>query len=454
VIVMKFGGTSVADAERIGAAAEIVRGRLDRKPVVVVSALAGVTDLLVRAVAAAREGQRELLEPLLADLARRHRWALSGVEDAGRRHALGLEIDARFEDLRQLLRSVRVLGEGTPRASDALLAFGEILSSHLIAAAFSDRGLAACLVDAREVMVTDARHGAAEPDLDAIAARAKRVIRPRVEAGEVPVLGGFFGATADGTTTTLGRGGSDTTAAVLGSALGASEIEIWTDVDGVMTADPRRVRSARPCASVSFAEAAELAYYGAKVLHPASIAPAVGRGIPVRVLNAQKPDSEGTLIVGDTGAAAPALASVASRAGVTSLRVNAPAMRMDPGFLPRVLAAVEHERAAPDLVVSSEVAVTLVLPRLEKGAGLAERLAAFATVERRDDRGIVCVVGGGLAREGPIRGRVLAALGSHDPELLALGGSATSVAAVVPEARLDACVRDLHRRFFEETAPA
>ena len=450
MIVMKFGGTSVADAERIAAAAEIVRGRLSRGPVVVVSALAGVTDLLVRAVALAREGQREALDPILADLARRHRWALTGgIEDAGRRHALGLEIDAAFEDLRQLLRSVRVLGEDTPRSSDALLAVGEVLSSRIVAGAFADRGLPACLVDAREVMITDARHGAAEPDLDAIAARVGPALAARVAAGEVPIVGGFFGATKEGKTTTLGRGGSDTTAAVLGLALQASEIEIWTDVDGVMTADPRRVAAARACASVSFAEAAELAFYGAKVLHPASIAPAVRRKIPVRVLNALRPHAPGTLIVEEFDASAPPLASVASRAGVTSLRVTSPTLRIDPGFLPRILAAVDDERLVPDLVVSSEVAVTLVLPALPQASGLALRLAAFATIERRDDRGIVCVVGSGLAREGPTRGRVVAAIGAHDPELLAMGGSATSVAALVPEARLDACVRDLHRTFFE-----
>jgi aspartate kinase len=195
VIVMKFGGTSVADAARILAAAEIVRSRLARRPVVVVSALAGVTDLLVRASAVARDGTPEDLDPILADLARRHRWALSGsVSHPGRRHDLGLEVDALLEELRQLLRSIRVLGEGTPRAGDALLAFGEILSSRIVAAAFAEQGLPVAQVDARRVMITDARHGAAEPDLDEVAARGAEVISPRLAAGEVPVLGGFFGA--------------------------------------------------------------------------------------------------------------------------------------------------------------------------------------------------------------------------------------------------------------------
>ena len=219
-----------------------------------------------------------------------------------------------------------------------------------------------------------------------------------------------------------------------------------------MTADPRRVPAARPCAAVSFAEAAELAYYGAKVLHPASIAPAVRRGIPVRVLNSSHPARAGTLIMAAVAEGAPALASVASRGGLAAVRVASRSMRLDPGFLPRVLAAVDDEALVPDLVVSSEVAVTLVLPEAAASGGLPARLAAFAEIELRTGRGIVCVVGGGLAQDGPTRGRVLAALSAHDPELVALGGSATSIAALVPDPRLDACVRGLHREFFEGNA--
>ena len=453
MIVMKFGGTSVADAARIRAAAEIVKGRLARRPVVVVSAVAGVTDLLVRAIGCAKEGGREALEPILADLVRRHRWAVSGaVEDASRRHDLGLELDAVFEDLRQLLRSVRILGEGTPRSSDALLAFGEILSSRIVAAAFSDLGIPACLVDAREVMITDASFGRAEPLVDEVASRGRRLLLAPVDAGQVPILGGYIGATADGRTTTLGRGGSDTSAAVIGAALHAQEIEIWTDVDGIMTADPQRVPAARRRASVSFAEAAELAYYGAKVLHPASIAPAVRSRIPVRVLNTLRPDGEGTVILGEVAADAPPLASVASRGGVTAVRVASKTLRVDPGFLPRVLAAVDDEELVPDLVVSSEVAVTLVLPARVRDSALGRRLTAFADIEVRDGRGIVCVVGHGLALDQAARGRVLAALAGWDPELVALGGSATSVAALVLESRLDACVRAIHGEFFEQAA--
>ena len=420
----------------------------------VVSALAGVTDLLVRAVAAAQSGEHERLEPILADLYRRHRWAVSGgLEDAARRHDLGLEVDALLEDLRQLLRSVRVLGEGTPRSSDALLAFGEILSSRIVAAVFADCGRPQPMDrrEGRDDHRCGLRRGGARPRGGEGAGTAVRGAPPR-RRRRSRSSEAIIGATKDGRTTTLGRGGSDTSAAVLGAALSAAEIEIWTDVDGLMTADPRRVPAARTQASVSFAEAAELAYYGAKVLHPASIAPAVRSGIPVRVLNAGNPDGAGTLILGETARDARPLASVASRSGVTSLRVASRTLRVDPGFLPRVLAAVDEADLIPDLVVASEVAVTLALPARAGKTGLAARLGAFAEIDLHEGRGIVCVVGHGLSQNGSSRARVLAALAAWDPELIALGTSVTSVAALIPESRLDDCVRALHREFFEGEA--
>ena len=451
MIVMKFGGTSVADAERILGVAEIVRRRLPSRPVVVVSALAGVTDLLVRAVEAARRGDREAIEPVLADVERRHRWALTGsVEDPRRRHDLSLEVDALFEELRQLLRSVRILGEGTPRSSDALLAFGEILSSRLVASALVDRGLPARWVDPREVMITDENHGAAEPDLDEVARRSERVIVPHLLAGAVPVTGGFVGATRSGRTTTLGRGGSDTSAAVLGSVMAAAEIQIWTDVDGLMTADPKLVPAARTLPRVSFAEAAELAYYGAKVLHPASIAPAVRRAIPVRVLNARAPEDPGTRILEEGDPATPPIVSVASRGGVRSVRVVSRRMRLDPGFLPAVLAEFDRAGLVPDLTVSSEVAVSVVVPAGARLEDVRRALHGVADVEDAEGRALVSVVGSGLARDGRVRRRVLAALAEIEPEIVSLGGSGTSATAVVPEDRLGEAVRGLHRRFFED----
>lgn len=447
---MKFGGTSVGEAERILAVAELVRSRLEERPIVVVSALAGVTDLLVEAVDAAARGDRERLERVLATLERRHRWAAAGaIEDARRRHDLSLSLDALFEELRQLLRAVRVLGEWTPRAADALLAYGELLSSRILAVALEDRGVRARLVDPREVVRTDGRHGAAEPDLAALAETARRELLPAVEAGEVPVMGGFVGAGPDRRTTTLGRGGSDTTAAAVGAAVGVEEIQIWTDVDGLMTADPKIVPEARALPRVSFAEAAELAFYGAKVLHPACILPAVQRRIPVRILNTWRPDSPGTLVLDEATGEEARLASIASRAGVRVVRFASGRLRADPAFLPRVLASLERNRLAADLVVCSELAVTVVVSGAADRQALSAELGGEVEVGVSEGRGVVSVVGSVLSKDAAVRARVVEALARIEPETLALSGAGPSVAAVVPEERLREAVRSLHREFIE-----
>jgi aspartate kinase len=452
VIVMKFGGTSVADAERILGVAEIVRRRFRERPVVVVSALAGITDALVRAVEIAGGGDREALEPIVADVERRHRWALAGsVEDPRRRHDLSLEVDRLFEDLRQRLRSVRILGEVTPRAADAVLAFGERLASRIVAAAFRDRGLDARHVDAREVVRTDDRFGAAQPDFAASSAAALEHLGPALEGGEIPVLGGFIGATASGETTTLGRGGSDTSAAVLGMVLGAAEIQIWTDVDGLMSADPRRVPAARRLDRVSFAEAVELAFYGARVLHPDCLAPALRRDIPVRVLNSLRPEAAGTLVLGEgAGELQTSRAAVASREGMSLVRVRSRSLRRDPEFVARVLGECLRCGGGPDLVAASGLAVSLALPAGTPIDALAAALGERAEVERLDDRAIVCIVGEGLATDAALRRRVLAELANREPEMVAVGVSRTSVAAVIAGARLPGALVELHRRFFEE----
>ncbi len=449
MIVMKFGGTSVGDAARIRAVCEIVAARASRQPIVVVSALAQVTDLIHGAIEAARRGDREGTERALADVERRHRWALAGsIDAASTRHDLALTLDASFEELRQLLRAVRVLGEGTPRAADTLLAFGETLSARILVAALCERGLSAREVDPRRVVVTDARHGCAQPDAAEVQARCAQELLPRVRAGEIPVVGGFVGATRDGVTTTLGRGGSDTTASVLGAAIGAEEIQIWTDVDGILTADPRVVPEARTIERVSFAEAAELAYYGARVLHPASIAPAVRQGIPVRVLNSMRPEAEGTLVLADSPPDAPPIASIASRRGVAAVRVTGGRMRVDPGFFRDVLASFERGGVVPDLIVSSEVAMTVVVEDSPRASGVAQELAARASVEVLSGRAVLCVVGAGLARDPDVRSRVLACLSELAPEITGVGGSATSAAVVVPAERLEESVRRVHRSFF------
>ncbi len=453
MIVMKFGGTSVADAERIRAVTEIVGKRLDRRPLVVVSALAGVTDLLEQSIGAARRGDLEAIDPILADLVRRHRWALAGsVEDPGRRHGLTLELDGRFEDLRQLLRSIRILGEATPRAADAILAFGEELSVKIVCAVMADGGLDVVPIDPRDVIRTDATFGAAVPDAVAIRRTCDRVLGPLLAAGRVPVIGGFVGATPGGETTTLGRGGSDMSASVIGQALEAEEIQIWTDVDGLMSADPALVPAARTLERVRFAEAAELAYFGARVLHPSTIAPAVASNIPVRVLNSFRPDGAGTVIVGD--AAQPEFAgpvAVASRDGVCLVRVRSPRMALDPGFLARLFEEFRSDALAPDLVVASEASVAMVAPDDFESSRIRVLVdAAGCELSIQKNRSVICVVGTVLAEQNELLSKVAAELAKWQPDLLALGASRSGITAALERGSLAQALRRLHRVFVEE----
>jgi aspartate kinase len=451
VIVMKFGGSSVGRAERILAVAEIVRSQRDRAPVVVVSALAGVTDLLDRAGDEALRGDRESLERTVAEVERRHRWAVAGCIEAGDlRHRLGLELDRLFESLHQRLRSVRVLGEATSRARDALLALGEAMASHIVSATLCDRGLAARWVDPGAVMITDAHFGAARPDLARVGEACRRLLQPLVEQGAIPVVGGFAGATPEGETTTLGRGGSDTSATVLGLAMAAEEIQIWTDVDGLMSADPRLVPAARTLEQLSFAEAAELAFFGARVLHPDAVAPAVERQIPVRVLNSHAPHGRGTLIVqapGETAGDAPV--ALASRSGLQLTRVTRRRLSRAPGFLPTVLEQASRCGVQPDLVLASGVSVALVGPETGAPAQLARALEREAVVEELRGRSLVSVVGSGLRRRDALLERVLAAVSCWAPELVVVGPSGLSVAAVLGPGMLDAALPEIHRQFFE-----
>ena len=453
VIVMKFGGSSVADAERIHAVAEIVRRRMERRPLVVVSALAGVTDLLERAFDLARRDDLEGLEPTLADIERRHRWAIAGcVESAGPRHRLELEVGRGFEELRQQLRSVRVLGEGTPRVRDAVLACGERLSTEIVAAAFRQRELPARRIDAGKVMATDDRFGAAVPDAERVRAGCLAHLLPLLEAGELPVVGGFYGASPAGETTTLGRGGSDTSAAMLGLALDAEEIQIWTDVDGLMSADPRLVQQARTLETVSFTEAAELALYGARVLHPDAIAPALDRHILVRVLNSMRPEGAGTRIVAD--GARPeddGPVALATKGGVGLVRISSRRLPMEPTLPRAVLACCAEAGITPELFLSSATTVTVVSSDADRLEAL-KALEGAAEIEITRDLAMLCVVGSAMAAAHSLREKVLSELARWQAETVAAGALRASIVGVVRQAVLGRAVESLHQRFFEREA--
>jgi len=447
---MKFGGTSVGSPERIRSLAERVRERLTQHPVVVVSALSGVTDLLVRGaqLALARDSDYESVVFQVLD---RHHAAIRELLPAGPAQTRLLDhLEATAAELRALYTGVYHLAELTARTLDAISGIGERLSYEIVASALDHLGVAARAVDARGVIVTDETFGRATPLMDETTTAAARTVRPLVEQRVVPVLPGFIGSTRKGVATTLGRGGSDWSAAAIGAALGADEIQIWTDVDGMMTVDPRVVPSARVIPEVSFDEAAELAYFGAKVLHPATIKPAVERGIPVRILNSLNPAAPGTLIAGRVeGAERGEPRAIAFKKGIAVILIAQPRMLMAYGFVARVFEVFDRHRTPVDLIATSEVSISLTVDDPQAAPAVQEELASLGDVKVLGTMAIVSIVGRGFIRQPGLAARVFQALREVNVVMISFGASDVNLSFVVAEADAERAVHLLHREFFE-----
>jgi len=452
VIVVKFGGTSVGDAAAVERAAAIVGTKLARQPVVVVSALSGATSALLALAEQATEGQ--LIGAMAAVEALRDRHLaqaheLLGAGDAGTEVAG--EMSASFDELASLAGALSVLGHITPRSVDAIAATGEQLSSLLVVAAFQARGVDAALVDARDVIITDDQFTRAEPRPELIAEAARTHLLPMLRAGRVPVVGGFVGATAGRITTTLGRGGSDYTASLVGAALQAEAIEIWTDVDGMLTADPRTVSGARLIEQIRFDEASELASFGAKVLHPSTIAPAVRRGIPVFVYNSRRPEGPGTRITFD--APRRAVTAVAGKAGTTVLRVTSGRMLLAHGFLRTVFDVFARHRVSVDVVATSEVSVSVTVDDPAPLDALVSELRELGDVSVERNRGIVAVVGAGLSGSGATIARGVAALDGLRIHMLSLSATGINLTVVIDADQVAPAMQRLHAAFFDGQSP-
>ena len=449
MIVMKFGGTSVKDVEAVRRVVQVV-GRERRPRLVVVSALSGVTDALLEAARLAEQGDGKAARQAVKALHRRHEEMAAIVRTTERRASLLAAIDALFEGLEGIARALAVVEEVSPRSKDAIVAFGELASSRIVAAALEDAGLASRWLDARALLVTDAQHGAALPDREPTDERLRSLVRPLLADGLVPVVGGFVGATAAGLTTTLGRGGSDLSAALFGAGLEAEEIQIWTDVDGMLTADPRMVAAPRVVPQLSFDEASELAYFGAKVLHPATILPAVGLGIPVRILNSHRPEAPGTLITRTVEAGEGGPAAIACKRGLTRIDIASTRMLMAYGFLRRVFEVFERFRTPVDVVTTSEVSVSVTIDDRRSLEGIESELSAFADVSHEDGMAIVCAVGERLRTDSRLATRVLGALEGLPLAMVSQGGSRKNITVVLRDADAPAAMERLHRRFFED----
>ncbi len=463
MIVMKFGGTSVQDAAAMERVIEIVRSRRERQPVVVLSALAGTTDALQRCAEEAHRGrEREALQLLEDGIVVRHREVVEGLlQDPMQRRLLLDSLEKHFQEVRMLLRGLAILGELTPRSLDTVLAYGERLSTLIATAAMQERGLPACWLDARELLVTDEQFTQATPLPAESAERVEKYLKPLLRDGaKIPVTQGFVGATPDGRTTTLGRGGSDYSAAILGALLDAEEIEIWTDVDGVMTADPRVVPEARTIRELSYTEAAELSYFGAKVLHPKTIRPAIERGIPLRILNTFNPEAPGTRIVRESAREPRTVKAITAIKDLSLINVEGRGMLGVPGVAARVFTAVARERINVLMISqsSSEQSICFIVEATAaEGALRALREAFERELEKRlidrisaqDDVAIVAVVGAGMRGTPGIGAKVFRALGEAQINVISIaqGSSEHNLSLVVARGDADEAVRAIHKEF-------
>jgi aspartate kinase len=454
-VVMKFGGTSVEDAPAILNVAKIVQSRIARgqRPVVVVSALAKVTDQLLAAGKAAGRGDRNGALAISSRLRNRHCDTSALLLPDDRRSPLQSWIQQEFESLDEILRGLSAVGELTARTNDLVVSFGERISSRVVAEVFANQGLSAGHIDARTCIVTDAQHGKGTPNGALIEARCAQHLQPMVDGGQVPVLGGFIGSTLEGATTTLGRGGSDYTAALVGGAMDAEAIEIWTDVNGIMTADPRVCPDALRVKTISFEEAAELAYFGAKVLHPATILPAVQKNIPVLVLNSRNPENEGTRITALATHGRSPFKSIAAKKRLTIVDLVASRMLLSHGYLHAVFEVFDKHKTAVDMVSTSEVSISLTVDSNDHLPELAAELSKLADVTYEGRKALICLVGGNIRGQNGIAAQVFHAVRHINVRMISQGASEINMSFMIDEDDVDEAVRSLHAAFFVDPDP-
>jgi len=452
LVVMKFGGTSVEDAQAMKRTAAIVRGRRERglEAVVVVSAMAKVTDLLLAAAAAAGRGDKISALAIGGRLRHRHIDTAAALLEEERFIRLQGGLHVEFDALDDLLRGIAAVGELTPRTNDLVVSFGERLSSRMVAEAFEQHGLDGFHVDARSCIVTDANYGKAAPLEEAIEAKLAEIVLPLIKAGKTPVMGGFIGSTVDGVTTTLGRGGSDYTAALVGGGMHAGAIEIWTDVNGIMTTDPRICPDALRVKTISFEEAAELAYFGAKVLHPATILPAVQKSIPVWVLNSHNAENEGTKITAMAAKCASPFKSIAAKKRLTIIDVVASRMLMSHGYLKAVFDVFDKYKCAIDMVSTSEVSISLTVDSNQQLPAICSELAKIADVKMEGNKALVCLVGEDIRGHNGIAGRVFSAISHVNVRMISQGASEINMSFMIDEEDVEEAVRSLHGHFFAD----
>jgi len=444
----------VGDADRVGTAIEIVESARAEQPVVVVSALAGVTNELVRATDVAAAGRFQEVTDIVTSVRQRHETVGMALvrQKSDYFDSFLAQVTKHTDQIQDILRGISLVGEVSLRARDKIVAIGEKLSSVLFAYSMRLRTLPGVHIDSEDVVVTDENFGAANPDMEATRVSAIRTLYPELERNHIPVLGGFIGRSHGGATTTLGRGGSDYSAAIIGAAIDASEIQIWTDVDGMMTCDPRVIPAAKIIERISYVEAAELAYFGAKVLHPKTIAPAVEKQIPIRVLNTHNVKSGGTLITEQGDPSKTGARAIALKKGITVIHVTASQMLGAHGFLARIFEVFARHRVSVDLVTTSEISVSVTVDNDGPVAAMRPELEKIGTVRVERQQSIVAMVGRGLINHAASGTAAFQVMSGIPISMISFGSSGLNLSFVVSEEHADTAVARLHRALFEERA--
>jgi aspartate kinase len=437
MIVMKFGGTSVEDAAAIDRSCGIVGARIARKPFVVVSALGGATNGLLEAGSFAARGEIGKAMTIADRLEYRHVELLPSTAEY-------------FVRMRELLKALEAIGEFSPRTQDLIASYGETLSSLIFVDRMKKLGFDAVHVDARQCIVTDDGFGKASPIMDVTTSRLEEAARPHLNAGRVVVMGGYIASTLSGTTTTLGRGGSDYTAAIVGAGLNAEEIQIWTDVDGMMTADPRIVANAWKAKDISFDEASELAYFGAKVLHPLTVLPAIDKNIPVYILNSRRPNGTGTRITREARPCRNLIKSIACKRGITIVTVSSSRMLMAHGFLRALFEVFDRHHTSVDMVATSEVSVSLTLDSVSSLDAIVEDLRKLGDVEVSSKTALICLVGSNLKYTKGVARRAFGSLADINILMVSHGASNINFSFLIDEKDATAAIQKLHTEFFSE----
>lgn len=450
MIVMKFGGTSVANFEAITRTIFIIGGRLDQKPVVVVSALSKVTDLLYKISDAAAAKDLPQTRELLCQLRKRH---IDLTEELLAQSMLKEEAVARVNELCDSLEGIAMavcsLGELSDRNKAVIISTGEYLSSTIISYAMNAKGIRTKWIDARSMMITSESYLKGEPDMDAIAATVPGVVAEAYQGMDAVITQGFVGVTSEGRPTVLGRGGSDYSASLIGMAVDAEKIEIWTDVDGVRTADPRYVPNTKSLEQISFEEAAEMAHFGAKVLHPLTIEPAVKKNIPIYVLNSMNPSGKGTAILRNE-LIEDGVKSVSFKENIRVINIFSTKMINTSGFLRRVFEIFSESKVSVDLISTSEANISVTVDASQNIDAVVAELSEFADVIVDDDKSQVSVIGKNIVKLNGMLKKTFTPLKKCNVYMISQGASFVNISFVVDREELNEVVCGLHHHLFEQ----